>query len=38
MHTMNVSMWLDKVGAAFVNTVLIAAVPTAVVAILFQAF
>ena len=29
MHTMNVSMWLDKVGAAFVSTVLIAALPTA---------
>jgi hypothetical protein len=38
MHTMNVSMWLDKVGSAFVNTVLIAAVPTALVAILVQAF
>ena len=38
MHTMNTSMWLDKVGAAFVNTVLIAALPTALVAILIQAF
>ena len=35
MHT---SMWLDKVGAAFVNTVLLAAFPTALVAILAQAF
>jgi len=38
MHTMNTSMWLDKVGAAFVNTVLLAAFPTALVAILAQAF
>ena len=38
MHTMNISLWLDKVCAAFVNTVLIAALPTALVAILVQAF
>ncbi len=38
MHTMNTSMWLDKVGAAFVSTVLIAALPTALVVTLFQGF
>ena len=38
MHTMNLSLLLDKVGAALVNTVLIAALPTALVAILVQAF
>ena len=38
MHTMKLSLLLDKVGAAFVNTVLIAALPTALVAILVQAF
>ncbi len=38
MHTMNASVWLDKLGAVFVNTVLIAALPTALVAILLQAF
>ena len=37
MHTMNTSMWLDKVVAAFVSTVLIAALPTALVVTLFQA-
>lgn len=37
MHTMNASMWLDKVGAAFVGTVLIAALPTALVTVLIQA-
>lgn len=37
MHTMNTPMWLDKVGAAFVSTVLIAALPTALVVTLFQA-
>ena len=38
MHTMNMSLWLDKVCAAFVNTVLIAALPTALVATLIQGF
>ncbi len=38
MHTMNTSMWLDRVGAAFVSTVLIAALPTALVTVLMQAF
>ena len=38
MHTMNASMWMDKLGALFVNTILIAALPTALVAILIQAF
>ena len=31
MYTMNVSQWMDKVGNAFVNTVLLAALPTATV-------
>ena len=38
MYTMNASQWMDKVGNAFVNTVLLAALPTALVAILIQAF
>jgi hypothetical protein len=38
MHTMNASMWMDKIGHAFVNTVLLASLPTALVAILVQAF
>lgn len=38
MHTMNTSQMMDKLGALFVNTVLIAALPTALVAILVQAF
>lgn len=38
MHTMNTSMWLDKVGAAFVSTVLIADLPTAFFTVLIQAF
>lgn len=37
MNTMSVSLWLDKLGHAFVNTVLLAALPTAMVAILIQA-
>lgn len=38
MQTMNASIWLDKVGHAFVNTLLLAALPTAAIAILVQAF
>ncbi len=38
MNTMNASLFLDKVGAVFLNTVLLAALPTALVAILVQAF
>ncbi|MDQ1154677.1 hypothetical protein QE389_001876 [Brevundimonas sp. SORGH_AS 993] len=37
MHTMNASMWLDKVGSLLVNTIMIAALPTAIVAVLIQA-
>ena len=37
MHTMNASLLMDKFGAAFLNTVLLAALPTALVAVLFQA-
>ena len=38
MDTMTASLFLDKVGAAFLNTVLLAALPTALVAIIAQAF
>lgn len=38
MYTMNASQLMDKVGHAFVNTILLAALPTAMVAILVQAF
>ena len=38
MYTMNASQWMDKVGNAFVNTALLAALPTAMVPILVQAF
>ncbi len=38
MHTMNVSQWMDKAGHLFVNTVLLAALPTALVVSLIQAF
>lgn len=38
MHTMNVSMMMDKVGAVLVNAALLAALPTALVAILVQSF
>lgn len=38
MNTMSVSLWLDKVGHGLINAALLAALPTAVVAILVQAF
>lgn len=38
MGTMNASLFMDKLGAAFLNTVLLAAMPTALVAILVQSF
>lgn len=38
MNTMNASLMLDKVGALLINAALLAALPTALVAILVQAF
>lgn len=38
MHTMNVSMMMDKVGTVVINAALLAALPTALVAILVQSF
>lgn len=38
MDTMKVSLMLDKVGVVLVNAALLAALPTALVAIVVQAF
>jgi hypothetical protein len=38
MNTLNASLMMDKVGALLVNAALLAALPTALVAILVQAF
>lgn len=38
MDTMNASLWLDKVGTALVNVGLLAGLPTALIAIILQAF
>lgn len=38
MHTLSASLFLEKVGYAVINGVLLAALPTAMVAILLQAF
>jgi hypothetical protein len=38
MNTLNASLMLDKVGTMLVNAALLAALPTALVAILVQAF
>lgn len=36
MNTMNASMWMDKIGTTLVNAALLAALPTALIAILVQ--
>lgn len=38
MDTMKASLFMDKIGAVLVNAALLAALPTAVVAILIQGF
>lgn len=38
MDTMNASLWMDKVGTVLVNAALLAALPTALVAVILQAF
>ena len=38
MNTMNASRMMDKVGAVLINAALLAALPTALVAILVQSF
>jgi len=38
MNTMKASLFMDKVGAVLVNAALLAALPTAMVALLSQAF
>jgi len=38
MQTMNASVWMEKVGMTLVNAVLVAGIPTALVAILIQSF
>ena len=38
MSTLNASLMMDKIGAVLVNAALLAALPTAVIAILVQSF
>lgn len=38
MQTMNASVWMEKVGMTLINAVLVAGIPTALVAILIQSF
>ena len=38
MNTMNASLFMDKIGQVLVNAALLAALPTAMIAILVQAF
>ncbi len=36
MHTMNASMWMEKVGVTLVSGLMIAGLPLAIVAIIVQ--
>ncbi|MFT4954038.1 MAG: ABC-type long-subunit fatty acid transport system fused permease/ATPase subunit [Brevundimonas sp.] len=36
MHTMNASMWMEKVGMSLVSAIMIAGLPMALVAIVVQ--
>ena len=38
MHTMNVSLWIEKVGHGIINTALLAALPVAAIASILQGF
>jgi len=38
MNTMNTSLFMDKIGTFAVNAAMLAALPTAMIAILVQAF
>ena len=38
MNTMNTTMWMEKIGETVINAILLAGLPTALVAILVQAF
>ena len=38
MNTMNASMWMDKIGMTVINAALLAALPTALIAVLVQGF
>lgn len=38
MNTMNLSLWMEKLGMTLINAVLLAGIPTALVAILIQSF
>ena len=38
MNTMNASLWMEKIGMTLINAILLAGIPTALVAILVQSF
>lgn len=38
MTTMNASLWMEKIGMTLINAILLAGIPTALVAILVQSF
>ena len=38
MQTMNASIWMEKIGMTLINAVLLAGIPSAVVAVLIQSF
>lgn len=38
MNTMNTTLWMEKIGETVINAILLAGLPTALVAILVQSF
>lgn len=38
MNTMTATMWMDKIGMTVINAALLAALPTALIAVLVQGF
>lgn len=38
MNTMNSTLWMEKIGETVINAILLAGLPTALVAILVQSF
>lgn len=38
MQTLNATMWMEKIGMTLINAVLLAGIPSAIVAVLIQSF
>lgn len=38
MQTLNATMWMEKIGMTLINAVLLAGIPSAIIAVLIQSF